>query len=51
MVSSEIEELTRICDRYLVMARGRIVAELPGTASQSELLAAVSGLSERQAAA
>jgi ABC-type sugar transport system ATPase subunit len=51
MVSSEIEELTRICDRYLVMARGRIVAELPGTATQNELLAAVSGLPERQAAA
>jgi ABC-type sugar transport system ATPase subunit len=51
MVSSEIEELTRVCDRYLVMARGRIVAELPGSASQSELLAAVSGLPERQAAA
>ena len=51
MVSSEVEELTRICDRYLVMARGRIIAELPGTASQSELLAAVSGAPERQAAA
>ncbi|UVK57308.1 sugar ABC transporter ATP-binding protein (plasmid) [Mesorhizobium sp. AR02] len=51
MVSSEIEELTRVCDRYLVMARGRIIAELPGSARQSELLAAVSGLPERQAAA
>jgi ribose transport system ATP-binding protein len=42
LVSSELEELTRICDRYLVMSRGRIVAELPGTASKRELLAAIS---------
>jgi len=51
LVSSELEELTRVCDRYIVMARGSIIAELPGTAVQSELLAAVSGAPERQAAA
>ena len=51
VVSSELEELTRVCDRYIVMARGSIIAELPGTASHSELLAAVSGAPERQAAA
>jgi ABC-type sugar transport system ATPase subunit len=43
LISSEIEELTRVCDRYLVMSRGRIVGELPATATQRDLLAAVSG--------
>jgi ABC-type sugar transport system ATPase subunit len=42
LVSSELEELMRICDRYLVMSRGRIVAELPGAASKRDLLAAIS---------
>jgi ABC-type sugar transport system ATPase subunit len=42
LISSEIEELTRVCDRYLVMSRGRIVGELPATATQRDLLAAVS---------
>jgi ABC-type sugar transport system ATPase subunit len=43
LISSEIEELTRVCDRYLVISRGRIVGELPATATQRDLLAAVSG--------
>jgi ABC-type sugar transport system ATPase subunit len=51
LVSSELEDLTRVCDRYLAMVRGRIVAELPGSASQSELLAAVAGSPEEKAAA
>ncbi len=46
LISSEIEELTRICDRYLIMSQGRIVGELPATASQQDLLAAVSGRPE-----
>ncbi len=39
---SELEELMRVCDRYLVVQRGRIVGELPGDASKAALLAAVS---------
>ena len=39
----EIEELTRICDRYLVMSQGRVTGELPATATKLDLLAAVSG--------
>jgi ABC-type sugar transport system ATPase subunit len=46
LVSSEIEELTRICDRYLVMSHGRITGELPATATKAELLEAVSGALE-----
>ena len=42
LVSSELEELTRVCDRYRVMVRGGIVAELSGQATQDELLAALS---------
>ena len=37
LVSSELEELTRACDRYLVMIRGQIVAELPAGATREEL--------------
>lgn len=51
LVSSEIEEMMRVCDRYLVMERGRIIAELPGSAAQGDLLTAVAGLSGREAAA
>jgi len=32
LVSSELEELTRVCNRYLIMVRGSIVSELPQTA-------------------
>jgi ABC-type sugar transport system ATPase subunit len=46
LISSEIEELTRICDRYLVMSQGRITGELPATATKLDLLAAVSGHTE-----
>lgn len=48
MVSSELEELTRVADRYLVMERGRIIAELPRSATQNELLTAVAGDSGSQ---
>jgi ABC-type sugar transport system ATPase subunit len=43
MISSEIEELMRVCDRYLVMSRGRIIAELSGSSTKSQLMDAVSG--------
>jgi ABC-type sugar transport system ATPase subunit len=42
VISSEPDELMRICDRYLVMSRGRVTARLPGTATRADLLAAVS---------
>ena len=41
VVSSELEELMRICDRYLVISRGRLTAELPRTASEQDLMSAV----------
>ena len=51
LVSSELEELTRACDRYLVMVRGRIVSELPSSATREELVSALSSTTERNAAA
>lgn len=39
IVSSELEELMRVCDRYLVIRRGRIVGERPASATREELLA------------
>jgi ribose transport system ATP-binding protein len=51
MVSSELEELTRACDRYLVMVRGRIVAELASDATREELVNALSLTTEREVAA
>jgi ABC-type sugar transport system ATPase subunit len=41
LVSSELEELMRVCDRYLVMNRGSLIDELPGSASAHELMAAI----------
>jgi len=51
LISSEIEELIRVCDRYLVMSRGRIAGELPGTATKAQLMDAVSGKTLREALA
>jgi ABC-type sugar transport system ATPase subunit len=51
LVSSELEELTRACDRYLVMIRGRIVAKLPSDATREQLVNALSSTAEREAAA
>ncbi|WP_429817364.1 sugar ABC transporter ATP-binding protein [Ensifer sp. B1-9] len=42
-ISSELEELMRVADRYLVVNRGRITHELAGSASHEELMQAVSG--------
>jgi ABC-type sugar transport system ATPase subunit len=50
LVSSELEELTRVCNRYLIMVRGSIVSELPQTATNDELLSALSGRSRREVA-
>jgi ABC-type sugar transport system ATPase subunit len=42
LVSSELEELTRVCNRYLVMVRGQIMAELPAGATREQLVNALS---------
>jgi ABC-type sugar transport system ATPase subunit len=41
VVSSELEELMRVCDRYLVISRGRLTSELPGTATTAELMQSI----------
>ena len=51
LVSSELEEMMRVCDRYLVVQRGRITGELAGDADKAALLAAVSGPATRGIAA
>lgn len=38
MVSSELPELLQVADRILVMRQGRLAAELPGHATQEEIL-------------
>lgn len=40
-VSSELQELMTISHRYLVMSERRIVAELPGSATEEELIVAL----------
>jgi ABC-type sugar transport system ATPase subunit len=50
VVSSELEELMRVCDRYLVIGRGRLIGELPGSATTSQLMAAISTVDEGVAA-
>lgn len=42
IVSSELQELMRVCDRYLIISRGRLVGELPGTARSDELMHSIS---------
>ncbi len=38
MVSSELQELTQVADRILVMRQGRITGELPGGATQEQIM-------------
>jgi ABC-type sugar transport system ATPase subunit len=45
LICSEVEELMRVCDRYLIMSRGRLIAELPGDAHRSALMDAISATS------
>jgi ribose transport system ATP-binding protein len=40
MYTSELREINLVCDRAIVLNRGRIVAELPPNASEEELLTA-----------
>lgn len=44
MFTSELREVALVCDRAVVLHGGRIVAELPADASESELLTAAHGL-------
>ena len=44
VISSEIDEIMSVSDRYLVMNRGHIVAELPSEATKEELMAAAAGV-------
>jgi ABC-type sugar transport system ATPase subunit len=46
IVCSELDEIQRISDRFLLMNRGRIVNELPGGASKEALMAGLSGTAE-----
>lgn len=41
IVSSELEELMRVCDRYLVISRGRLIDSLPGSATHDELMKSI----------
>ncbi len=43
LISSELEELQRLCDRIVVMRQGHIVGEFPPTAAPAEILAAAFG--------
>jgi ABC-type sugar transport system ATPase subunit len=47
IVSSALEDLMRVSDRYLVMSRGAIVAQRPGATTADELKHAVSDDSSR----
>ncbi len=38
MVSSELPEIIQVADRILVMRQGRISGELPGGASQEQIM-------------
>lgn len=43
VISSEIDEIMSVSDRYLVMNRGHIVTELSADATKEDLMAAASG--------
>ncbi|MFM0740173.1 sugar ABC transporter ATP-binding protein [Paraburkholderia xenovorans] len=44
LVSSELEELMRVCDRYLIIRRGRLTGELPGSADTQALMQSITTL-------
>jgi simple sugar transport system ATP-binding protein len=46
ILSSDLDELRALCSRILVLARGRIVADLPPTTSDEELGRGMLGLGE-----
>jgi ABC-type sugar transport system ATPase subunit len=41
LVSSELQELMRVCDRYLIISRGRLVDALPGSADTKALMQSI----------
>ncbi len=41
LVSSELQELMRVCDRYLIISRGRLVDALPGAADANALMRSI----------
>ena len=43
LISSEIEEMMSLCDRYLVMNKGRIIGELGFEATHEELIGLAAG--------
>jgi ribose transport system ATP-binding protein len=43
LISSDIDQIMGISDRYLVMNRGRITQELSAEATKDELIAAAAG--------
>jgi simple sugar transport system ATP-binding protein len=49
LVSSDLAEMRGLCDRILVMARGRVAAELPPDASDADFGQAMLGASEPSA--
>jgi ABC-type sugar transport system ATPase subunit len=48
VISSEIEEMMALADRYLVMNRGQIISELPGTSTRNELMGAAAGAAQME---
>jgi ABC-type sugar transport system ATPase subunit len=44
VIFSEIEEIMAVCQRYLVMNRGRIVKEMSGNVTREDLMAAAAGV-------
>lgn len=49
-ISSELEELMKISDRYLIVSERHVVAELPGNSTQDNLISALSKTSQGSAA-
>ena len=50
MATTDLTELTRMCDRVLVFREGEIVREFRSGFTQSQLLAAASGVTEEEGA-
>lgn len=48
VISSEIEEIMSVSDRYLVMKRGSIVAEFGSNASKEDLVATATGAASKK---
>jgi ABC-type sugar transport system ATPase subunit len=51
LVSSELEELMRVCDRYLIISRGRLIGALPGSADANALMRSIAKIDNRHEAA